>query len=109
LTWDQGAEMAQHAQLRIDTGLQVFFCDPHSPWQRGINPTAVRRPMGSTRMVLVRSSHAARALMGLPGRPQTAPPTPQPTAYGRAAMSQPDNRRDDRSSERDSCELTGDA
>ena len=33
----QGAEMAQHAQLRIDTGLQVFFCDPRSPWQRGTN------------------------------------------------------------------------
>ena len=37
LTRDQGAEMAQHAQLCIDTGLQVFFCDPRSPWQRGTN------------------------------------------------------------------------
>ena len=37
LTWDQRAEMSQHAQLRIDTGLQVYFCDPQSPWQRGTN------------------------------------------------------------------------
>jgi IS30 family transposase len=37
LTWDQGAEMAEHAQLRIDTNLQIFFCDPHSPWQRPSN------------------------------------------------------------------------
>jgi len=37
LTWDQGAEMTQHARLRVDAGLSVYFCDPHSPWQRGTN------------------------------------------------------------------------
>lgn len=37
LTWDQGAEMAQHVQLQIDTGLDIYFCDPQSPWQRGSN------------------------------------------------------------------------
>lgn len=37
LTWDQGTEMAQHRQLRIDSGIQVYFCDPQSPWQRGSN------------------------------------------------------------------------
>ena len=37
LTWDQGAEMAQHARLHIDTGLEVYFCDPQSPWQRATN------------------------------------------------------------------------
>jgi IS30 family transposase len=37
LTWDQGAEMAQHDRLKIDAGIHVYFCDPQSPWQRGTN------------------------------------------------------------------------
>lgn len=37
MTWDQGIEMAKHERIAAETGMSIFFCDPHSPWQRGLN------------------------------------------------------------------------
>ena len=65
LTWDQGLEMAQHVQLRLDSGLEIYFCDPRSPWQRA----TTRTPTGCCASI---SPEA-------PTSPATAPRSSQPS------------------------------
>jgi len=73
LTWDQGLEMAEHAQFSVDSGVTVYFCDPKSPWQRGSNENTnglLRQYFPKRSSVAVSQEHLDAVAAELNGRPR---------------------------------------
>jgi IS30 family transposase len=92
ITWDQGKEMAEHAKFSLATNVSVFFCDPHSPWQRGSNENSnglLRQYFPKTRdLTDITRAELAAVARELNARPRQALNWMKPCeVFGRAVAS----------------------